>query len=612
MAEYATLKALIDQYITTNAQGEITGAVLNDVLKAMVDSLGSTGFQFLGFASPTTNPGTPDQQVAYIAIQPGTYTYFGSAVVYAPEIAVLKYTNSWQKESVPVWYFNKFNMLVNYDITNHFLMNTNQLSPNTHANWHTYYKIPVKAGDFIGYKKASGGSMLSGNSYVIVTDASGTVLTRVDATGGNDQINFNYTMQVDGFVSLCLYESSTNFPSYQYCILTSKTGLQAYLQDIYTKYNLIDCLQYFSAVNYPLLNTNQLSSSPNTTWPSYFRMPVRKGTVFRYHKIQSPGLLADYAYYIICDKNLQVLQQKNGTGGGITFDDTYTMPEDGYISYCHNINAGYDEVTMTIPFDAFCNAALYGEPFNQNADVQFNAFRSIYKFGVIGDSLSVGQMANPVDDVITYRNLHFSWPQILARANGQVALNFGFSGASATTWFTNTEYNCPTEVSKATNLCQAYIIGIGANLDAGGIGSMSDINWSNPTQSAATFYGQYARIIQLLRSVAPKAAIFCLTLPYPRENNAVNTAIKAIAADSHVSSNCFVIDIVKANKILQDDIVGDFVSSGNYSKFYYKSHFTAPGYAMVAKLIEKAIGQFMAANAGNAVIRSIGQIPYAL
>lgn len=609
MANYQSLKAAINAVIKANGNKEITGTVLNEMLTAMVNSLGAD-YQFAGVATPSTVPGNPDQKVFYIALTPGVYVNFNSIEVYAPEIAFLTYDTSWSKKACPNWYFNKFNLLVNYDVTDHYLVSNNTLSPNTHPNWHTYYRIPVKAGDFIAYLKTSGGSMLSGNSYVIVTNSSGTVLSRADATGGADVINFNYTMPSDGYVSICFYDSTTNFPSYQYCILTSKTGLNAYMQEISVIAN-IDCLQSFERVNYPLLKTNNLSTTANPTWPTYFQVPVRKGAVFRYNKIYQASLLTDYAYYIITDVNMQVLQKRDGEAQGETFDYTYTMPCDGYISACYNSNAGAAEVSITMPFNVFANAALYGTPFTQDQDILVNSFRSIYKFGVIGDSLSVGHMANPVDEVITYRNLPFSWPQILARANGQKCKNFGFSGASATTWFTNTQYNCPTDLSNPNNLCQVYIIGLGANPDAGGVGSMSDINWSNPEQSEATFYGQYARIIQLVRSVAPKAVIFCLTLPYPRENSSINNAIKAIASDSHVSSNCFVIDLVKANKILEDDIVGDYVSAGNYSKFYYKSHFTAPGYAMVAKLMEKAVGEFMAENSDNPVIRSIGQIPYA-
>jgi hypothetical protein len=71
MANYQSLKAAINAVIKANGNKEITGTVLNEVLLAMVNSLGA-GYQFAGVATPSTNPGTPDQNVFYIAMQAGT------------------------------------------------------------------------------------------------------------------------------------------------------------------------------------------------------------------------------------------------------------------------------------------------------------------------------------------------------------------------------------------------------------------------------------------------------------------------------------------------------------------------------------------------------------
>ena len=99
MSQYNSLRATIDANIKTNGNEEITGAVLNSVLNAMVTTLGA-GFQFMGTATPT-NPGsaqTPDYKCFYIATTPGTYTYLGGLVVNAGEVAFLKYDTSWVKD----------------------------------------------------------------------------------------------------------------------------------------------------------------------------------------------------------------------------------------------------------------------------------------------------------------------------------------------------------------------------------------------------------------------------------------------------------------------------------------------------------------------------------
>lgn len=96
MANYATLKAAIQQVVKTNGNNKITGALLQQSLLAMIESLG-VGYQYMGIANPTTNPGTPDQNVFYLAGS-GTYPNFNSLVVPSGYLGVLKYNGSWVKE----------------------------------------------------------------------------------------------------------------------------------------------------------------------------------------------------------------------------------------------------------------------------------------------------------------------------------------------------------------------------------------------------------------------------------------------------------------------------------------------------------------------------------
>ena len=100
MANYATLKAAIDAVIKTNGNQEITGAVLNQVLTAMVNSLGAN-YQFAGVAIPSTNPGTPDQNVFYIAIQAGTYANFGGHVL-SSGITFFLWDGTWSTENYQI------------------------------------------------------------------------------------------------------------------------------------------------------------------------------------------------------------------------------------------------------------------------------------------------------------------------------------------------------------------------------------------------------------------------------------------------------------------------------------------------------------------------------
>ena len=79
MANYTQLIATINDQIKANGNQEITGPVLNAVLQAIVNGL-SKGALFAGIATTATNPGTPDGNVFYLAIEPGTYSNFGVIV----------------------------------------------------------------------------------------------------------------------------------------------------------------------------------------------------------------------------------------------------------------------------------------------------------------------------------------------------------------------------------------------------------------------------------------------------------------------------------------------------------------------------------------------------
>lgn len=99
MANYADLKSSIQAVIATNGNNEITGALLQQSLLAMIDSLGA-GYQYMGPATLSTNPGTPDQNVFYFAQEVGIYANFGSLTFVEGEFGFLRYNGTWQKESL--------------------------------------------------------------------------------------------------------------------------------------------------------------------------------------------------------------------------------------------------------------------------------------------------------------------------------------------------------------------------------------------------------------------------------------------------------------------------------------------------------------------------------
>lgn len=87
MGNYEELKAAVASVIKANGNQEITGQVLQNTLTTLIRQIGVNA-TFAGIATPSTAPGTPDQNVFYIAGKSGTYANF-NAIVLDNEIAIL-------------------------------------------------------------------------------------------------------------------------------------------------------------------------------------------------------------------------------------------------------------------------------------------------------------------------------------------------------------------------------------------------------------------------------------------------------------------------------------------------------------------------------------------
>lgn len=76
MGNYEQLKRAVSDVIKTNGNQEITGAILQNTLLTIISTVGNNA-TFAGIAKPDTNPETPDQNIFYLAAQPGVYSNFG-------------------------------------------------------------------------------------------------------------------------------------------------------------------------------------------------------------------------------------------------------------------------------------------------------------------------------------------------------------------------------------------------------------------------------------------------------------------------------------------------------------------------------------------------------
>lgn len=96
MGNYEELKAAVSSVIKTNGNQEITGQVLQNTLTTLISQVGANA-TFAGIATPDTAPGTPDQNVFYIASENGTYSNF-NGITLSNEVSIFSNRNgSWEK-----------------------------------------------------------------------------------------------------------------------------------------------------------------------------------------------------------------------------------------------------------------------------------------------------------------------------------------------------------------------------------------------------------------------------------------------------------------------------------------------------------------------------------
>ena len=79
----------------------IEGLTVKQYLLTIINSL-TVGYQFMGVATPSTSPGTPDQNVFYIG-GAGTYANFGTSItVKQGQICVFKWNGSWTNTPIEI------------------------------------------------------------------------------------------------------------------------------------------------------------------------------------------------------------------------------------------------------------------------------------------------------------------------------------------------------------------------------------------------------------------------------------------------------------------------------------------------------------------------------
>lgn len=210
-------------------------------------------------------------------------------------------------------------------------------------------------------------------------------------------------------------------------------------------------------------------------------------------------------------------------------------------------------------------------------------FRTI---GFIGDSLSSGEFEST--DENGNKGYHdyfeYSWGQYIARDAGLKAYNFSRGGMTAEEyWKTFAEANHYWDEDK---LCQAYVIALGVNDIFGRnqeIGSAADVNLEDYNKNTDNFAGYYARIIQRLKTMQPKAKFFLMTFPRKDSESHNETADKhaeCLYSLAEIFDYTYVLDIRKYGPVYDAEFRRQFNLGG---------HMNPMGYMFTAKMTESYI-----------------------
>lgn len=179
MGNYEQLKQAVADVIKTNGNQEITGVIIQNTLLSIISTVGSNA-TFAGIATPTTNPGTPDQNVFYLASEPGIYINFGGVELIDQVIVLINKSGNWVKKDSGIATnaeslkldakFNLYKMAIFSDnllnkngsfIDGKYIngISGNKISLGTNSDYAISDYIPVKGGSkYLGYNIVEGGA----------------------------------------------------------------------------------------------------------------------------------------------------------------------------------------------------------------------------------------------------------------------------------------------------------------------------------------------------------------------------------------------------------------------------------------------------------------------
>lgn len=338
MGNYEELKAAVASVIKTNGNQEITGQVLQNTLTTLIRQVGANA-TFAGIATPETAPGTPDQNVFYIAGQSGVYSNFDGYKLEDEIVLFVNKSQSWKHVLCNIYNKDKVKKNAANDIsniidvigikTNVYVDKRGEEVYTTAANRELYEidlsRIPIGTIVKIKYKS------LGSSAYGITVYNEAGEKTYQGKAGNNGIEEETFTIS-DNYKKLKLSFNNTFTP---YFYNDNKLGIQK-IND-YLSGGLVDYdIEFLNTGKYqPIYNVGNTANSEASPFTGYGTLKIKcsENDTF-YLKLQGGNNARAYGF---TDENYKVLECSNPYE---KIDGEFVAPKETYWLILNNSFTG--------------------------------------------------------------------------------------------------------------------------------------------------------------------------------------------------------------------------------------------------------------------------------
>lgn len=313
---------------------------------------------FAGIATPTTNPGTPDGPVFYIANQEGTYTNFNGIKLLLGESSILKYSNgAWEKillfelvnnletddatKALSAQMGKKLdedNKVLNAKVDGTFVEITNKYQVSNGAMSIRAIKVGATLADYTiypnnNYRTVVIDGIKEGEEFYVVcnsynyypsvlfvnTNTNIVVATFIVNIGYNHKVQVIAPESADRMIFTAYVGNNENYGIYKnYGIVDYDYKLDVPYNPIFKYYLSLLVKGTTTTISYFNNQQVELKRNGNTNY-GYYDIPVKEGELYYLHSSYDK----DDFLYVLLDENDYIVSCERGH----SFDGFITIPE---------------------------------------------------------------------------------------------------------------------------------------------------------------------------------------------------------------------------------------------------------------------------------------------